>query len=87
MKKADLGSWSRNRRFHDSWYLKNTTLIFSSSVCCRWTLLSAIYPAPRQAHRVTKYLPYAQELDFSGIDFPATLADVDKVRPCVHVVI
>ena len=45
----------------------------------RWALLSALHPAHDNADRVSKYLPYAQELDFTGVEFPATLADVAKV--------
>lgn len=47
--------------------------------CLKWALLSALHPAVRHAQRVSKYLPYSQELDFSGVDFPATLSDVSKV--------
>ena len=47
--------------------------------CLKWALLSALHPAERDADRVSKYAPYAQELDFTGVEFPATLADVAKV--------
>ena len=48
-------------------------------LCCRWALLSALHPVDCNAQRVTKYQQYADELDFSGVEFPATLCDVDRV--------
>ena len=47
--------------------------------CLKWALLSALHPAETHPHRVSKYAPYAQDLDFTDVDFPATLADIAKV--------
>ena len=47
--------------------------------CLKWALLSALHPAQRNAFRVSNYTVYQDELDFSGVEFPATLADIDKV--------
>ena len=48
--------------------------------CLKWALLSALHPTESNPKRVTKYQPYEHELDFSGIDFPATLLDINQVR-------
>ena len=54
--------------------------------CLKWALLSALHPMESHSGRVTKYQPYEHELDFSGIDFPATLLDINQVRlpSCGH---
>ena len=48
--------------------------------CLKWALLSALHPVEQHPNRVAKYRPYEHELDFSNVDFPATLSDVNEVR-------
>lgn len=64
------------------WFLSEHSVSWHFSfpyLFCRWALLSALHPVEENAHRISHYLPYAQDLDFSGVDFPASLADIDKV--------
>ena len=48
--------------------------------CFMWSVLAALHPVDRSdnANRVTKYLPYVDELDFTGMEFPFKLKDVSK---------
>lgn len=52
----------------------------------RWALLSALHPVERNTDRVSSYVRYAQELNFTNVEFPAELEDVPKVRP-FHLII
>lgn len=44
--------------------------------CFYWSILSALYPAPQNAQRVTKYQGIQHNLDFSQINYPTTLRDI-----------
>ena len=48
----------------------------------RWAILSVLHPADRNGDRVSKYVMYMyqHELDFTGVEWPASLKEVDKVR-------
>lgn len=46
--------------------------------CFKWAVLSALYPTERDAGRVQKYQQYADELNFSGINFPVTLKQIPR---------
>ena len=65
-------------------YLKNKKALINvknnDDQCLKWALLSALYPADRHQDRVTMYATHAQELDFTGVNFPATLIDMSRVR-------
>lgn len=38
----------------------------SDQKCFQWAILSALHPAARHAERVSNYVQYADELDFTG---------------------
>ena len=46
--------------------------------CFKWSVLAMLHPPTRDASRVTKYQPYARELNFTGISFPVSLQDIPK---------
>ena len=46
--------------------------------CFKWSVLAALHPQEENPHRVSKYQPHQDELDFSGIDFPVTVDDISK---------
>ena len=48
--------------------------------CLEWALLSSLYPAHDNPHRVSKYKDHEKELNFAGIEFPVTLKDIPKVE-------
>ena len=50
--------------------------------CLMWALLSALHPVEHGRHpdRVSKYKPYENELDFTGIDFPTPLNQIPNVE-------
>ena len=50
--------------------------------CLKWALLSALHPVEHGSHpdRVSKYRPYENELDFTGIDFPTPLNQIPNVE-------
>ena len=41
-------------------------------------MTSAIYPSKENAERLSKYVKNSMKFDWSGINFPASLRDVDK---------
>ena len=45
--------------------------------CFKWAILSALFPASKDAQRVGKYAEHENKLDWSGMTFPVTL---DKIR-------
>lgn len=58
------------------------------NLCFKWALLSALYPATTNAQRVSKYKPYKEELNFTGVKFPVGLKEVKKfeeLNPTVSV--
>ena len=48
--------------------------------CLMWSLLSAHHPVKKNAQRVNKYFGFANELDFTGIDFPTPLNQIPNVE-------
>jgi len=46
--------------------------------CFMWAVLSALHPVNEHSYRVTKYKTFENELDFSGINFPVALNDIEK---------
>ena len=46
--------------------------------CFKWAILSALHPARTHINRVTKYVPYKNDLNFKGIDFPVDPRKVSK---------
>ena len=50
--------------------------------CFLWSLLASLHSVPHGQHptRVTKYLPFENEIDMSGISYPVAIKDIDKVE-------
>ena len=46
--------------------------------CFKWAITSAIYPVEKNTERLTKYVENSKNLNWDGINFPASLRDVDK---------
>lgn len=46
--------------------------------CFKWAILSALHPVDIHAERVSAYKAYANQLNFSGINFPVELKDIEK---------
>ena len=67
-------------------YLKKKVAIINvrnqDNECLKWALLSALHPVEHGSHpdRVSKYKPYENELDFTGIEFPTPLNQIPKVE-------
>ena len=67
-------------------YLKDKKAIVNvqntDQQCLKWALLSALHPVEHGSHpdRVSKYKPYENELDFTGIEFPTPLNQIPNVE-------
>lgn len=48
----------------------------SDQKCFQWAILSALHPSTHHVERVSKYVKYADELDFTGLDFPMQLKNI-----------
>ena len=46
--------------------------------CFMWAVLSALFPAEKDAQRVTKYKEHVGKLDFTGISFPVKFNDIRR---------
>ena len=46
--------------------------------CFRWSILSCLYPAKDNPHRVSNYTKYENTLNFEGINFPVQVKDIPK---------
>lgn len=46
--------------------------------CFQYAILSALYPAGKNAHRVSNYTQYVNTLNFDGIKFPVDIRDISK---------
>lgn len=46
--------------------------------CFKWSVLSALHPVQENAHRVSNYMPFSNELNFSGISFPISLKNIPR---------
>jgi hypothetical protein len=44
--------------------------------CFRWAILSALYPASKNVNRVSQYARYVNEVNWGGLRFPFTLAQI-----------
>ena len=65
-------------------YLKNKKAIVNvrnnDNKCLEWALLSSLYPAHDNPHRVSKYKDHENELNFAGVEFPTPLSQMPKVE-------
>lgn len=50
----------------------------SDQKCFQWAILSALHPSTHHVERVSKYVKHADELDFTGIDFPMQLKNISR---------
>lgn len=48
--------------------------------CFMWAVLSGLHPVKDNNDRVTKYVPYANELNFEGIEFPVKKNQYKKIE-------
>jgi len=46
--------------------------------CFEWSVLSSLYPAESNPHRVNNYSKYQNALNFDGIDFPVQVKQIPK---------
>lgn len=46
--------------------------------CFMWSVLAALHPADFHAERVIHYQPFEDQLNFTGIQFPVTIDQIDK---------
>lgn len=46
--------------------------------CFQWAILSALHPAAHHFQRILNYVPYADELDFTEIEFSVQMKDILK---------
>lgn len=53
-------------------------VINKDEMCFKWAILSALYPASANPARINHYAPYANKLNFDGIDFPVKVCQIDK---------
>ena len=65
-------------------YLKNKKALINvkneDQKCLMWALLSALHPVGKNSDRVSKYEPYENELNFTGVNFPVSLNQMPKVE-------
>ena len=60
--------------------------------CFLWSILAALHPFSHEdhPHRVSKYIPYADELNMEGIEYPVSFSDIPKFvkqnKISVHVI-
>ena len=93
-KKAEVNI-ATYKPFRGGTYIKTRDIVPSRSVinvqnqdhqCFKWAVLSALYPAADHPERVSKYIPNESKLNWTGINFPATIKDVvkfEKINPDV----
>jgi len=46
--------------------------------CFEWAILSALYPIGKDPQRTSKYQAHLGKLNFTGIEFPVKVSDLDK---------
>lgn len=46
--------------------------------CFKWAVLSALFPAAKNAERIQKYKKFEKKLNFDGIKFPVKLSDIHR---------
>ena len=65
-------------------YLKNKKALINikneDQKCLMWALLSALHPVGKNSDRVSKYEPYENELNFTGVNFPVPLNQIPNVE-------
>ena len=44
--------------------------------CFKWAILSALFPAGKDAQRVGKYVQHEEKLDWTGLQYPASLKQI-----------
>ena len=49
---------------------------FNDNMCFKWSILASLFPAVRDAERVSKYKPHESKVDFSSLKYPVTLAQI-----------
>lgn len=50
----------------------------SDDACFLWSIVSALYPAKANTHRISSYPHYSKVLKFKGIELPVKLGDIHK---------
>ena len=52
----------------------------NDTYCFLWSILACLYPVNENPHRVSKYIPYKNELNIANIDFSygMKITDIDK---------
>jgi hypothetical protein len=48
------------------------------NLCFAWAVLSAIHPCERNAERISKYRPFLNTIDLSGLKFPVAVNQVSR---------
>lgn len=67
----DLPSFLKNKKAIIN--VKNT-----DDFCFLYSILAAKYPVTKNAERVSKYVPYINEINVKGLIFPMTLSQISK---------
>lgn len=69
----DLPGWLKDKRAILN--IKN-----DDNECFRWSVLAALHPvdSKENPNRKSKYVEFKDELDFTGIEFPVKLDDIEK---------
>ena len=49
---------------------------YDDNKCFVWAVLASLYPATRNAERLSNYTNYESDLDMTGIAFPVTVGDI-----------
>jgi len=58
------------------------------SCCFMWAILSALYPATQNPHRVSHYRPYKDRLNVEGLEFPLPIKQIplfEKNNPSISI--
>ena len=53
---------------------------FEDNKCIMWCLLAHLHPTQDNNTRVSKYEPYVNELNMSGVNFPTPVNDIRKIE-------
>jgi hypothetical protein len=60
----------------------------NDSMCFVWAVLSALYPCKKNAERVSKYRPYLNSIDLTGLNYPVPVnrvARFEKNNPTISI--
>jgi hypothetical protein len=60
----------------------------NDEMCFKWAILSALHPPPKHADRLSQYVRYENELNFSGISFPMEISKIkrfEELNPTISV--